>query len=240
MIRGVVQPSRPSQLNTVTRLRDACAIAHRLTRTYSELTKRGHAGKVTAWAAYPLMWMAYLGITSLEANSTVHSGVASLIAPNPVARPRRRLWRGVALVFVLAVGVELLLTRTPAGPRIAVSIIGAACVAAWAVEMVVVWRISGKAGPLKATQRQVRELVAGPVVRGGTFAAWPHPSKQFGPLLDDALDELRRDGVSLLVQARDDDLAATYLRHGAVQPDPSQPRHIMWLASRYEPKQMNP
>lgn len=231
MIRDVVQPDRPTQLNTVTRLRDACAIAHRLTRTYSELARRGRGGKVTAWAAYPLMWAAYLGITSLEANSTVHYGVASLIAPNPVARPRRRLWRGVALVFVLAIGVELLLTRTPTGPRIAISIIGGACVAAWAVEMFTVWRISGKAGPLKATHKHLRKLVDGPVVRGGTFAAWPHPSQHFGPLLDDVLDELRRDGVSLLVQARDDELVATYLRHGAVQPDPSQARHIMWLAT---------
>ena len=89
-------PVQPSQLHTVTSLRDACGIAHRLTRTYSELAKRGRGGRVTAWAAYPLMWTAYLGIVSLEANSTVYAGVASLIAPNPVSPPRRRLWRGVA------------------------------------------------------------------------------------------------------------------------------------------------
>lgn len=226
-------PAEQSRLHTVTRLRDACGIAHRLTRTYSELAKRGRLGRATAWAAYPLMWTAYLGITSLEASSTVFSGVASLIAPNPVGRPRRRLWRGVAFVFVLAVAVEILLTRTPTAVRAATGVVGAACAVAWIVEMRLVWRISGKAGPLRSTHKRVQGLVDGPVVRGGTFGAWPHPSHQFGPLLDDVLDELRRDGISLLVQARDDELAATYVRHGAVQPDPNQPRHVLWHAGHH-------
>lgn len=73
-------------------------------------------------------------------------------------------------------------------------------------------------------------MASGPIVCGGTFGAWPQRSGQFGPLLDDVLAELRRDDINLLVQARDDQLAATYLRHGAVQPNPHEPRHLVWLA----------
>jgi hypothetical protein len=76
-------------LQTVTRLRDACRIGHRLTRTYSELRKRGRAGELVSAGAYPLMWVAYVGITCLEAGSTVHRGPASLIAPMPPSHARR-------------------------------------------------------------------------------------------------------------------------------------------------------
>src|SRR4051812_13988399 len=50
-------------------------------------------------------------------------------------------------------------------------------------------------------------------------------------LLEDTLAELRRGGITLLVQARDNGLADTYIRHGAVRPDPSHPRHLAWLSS---------
>lgn len=219
------------QLQTVTRLRDACRIGHRVTRTYSELRKRGRWGPLVSAGAYPLMWMAYAGITCIEASSTVHSGVASLIAPNPVSRPRRHLWRGVLLIVVLAIGVIELLTRTPPTVRHVLSVAGVLCVLAWAAELASGWRISRQAGSLKFTEERVRGLVAGPVVRGSTFAAWPQHSGQFGPLLDDVLAELRRDGVTLLVQARDDGLAETYVRHGGVRPELARPRHVAWLNS---------
>jgi hypothetical protein len=226
----VVQAARSSQLQTVTRLRDACRIAHRLTRAYSELRKRGRAGALVSAGAYPITWLAYVAVTCIQASDTVHAGVASLIAPNPVARPRRRLWRGLVLVFVLAVGVTQLLTRPPADVRHVVDVLGGLCVLAWLAEMCVSWRIGHQAGSLEVTEKLLREQVIGPVARGGMFAAWPHPSGQFGPLLDEVIEELRRDGVTLLVQARDDELAAAYLRHGAVRPNDSEPRHLVWLA----------
>jgi hypothetical protein len=45
---------------------------------------------------------------------------------------------------------------------------------------------------------------------------------RFGPLLDDVIEEARRDRVSLLVQPRDDELATTYLHHGAVRLKPQR------------------
>lgn len=229
MIRDV-EAAGAGQLQTVTRLRDACLIGHRLTRAYSELRKHGRAGALVSLAAYPVLWLAYLGITCIEAGSTVHSGVASLIAPNPVARPARRLWRGGLLLFVIVFAVGQLLTQPPLTVRLVAYAVGAVCVAAWLAEVWITRRIGHRAGPLKATEKHVQQLTGGPVERGGTFAAWPHPSGQFGPLLDDVLEELRHDGITLLVQARDDDLVATYLRHGAIQPNPQQPRHLAWLA----------
>jgi hypothetical protein len=82
---------------------------------------------------------------------------------------------------------------------------------------------------LKVTEKRVRAIVAGPVVRGAAFGAWPQHSGQFGPLLTDVLAELRRDGITMPVQARDEGLAETYVRHGGVRPDPSRPRHVAWL-----------
>jgi hypothetical protein len=70
MIGDVVESARASQLQTVTRLREAFAIGHRLTRTYSELSKRGRWGRAASAAAYPLMWVAYVAITCVEAGST--------------------------------------------------------------------------------------------------------------------------------------------------------------------------
>lgn len=214
---------------------------HRITRAYSEWRKRGRAGAIVSAAAYPLMWLAYVAVTCLQASDTVHSGVASLVAPNPVARPRRRLWRGLALVFVIAIGFAELLNRSPDAVRHALQLIGALCALAWAAEMGVSWKIGHQAGPLKATKNQLRGDVTGPIVQGGTFAAWPTSSGQFGPLLDDVIQELHRDGVSLLVQARDDDLAATYIRHGASRPNIDEPRHQAWLAPcdpPHRPEQM--
>jgi hypothetical protein len=93
-------------------------------------------------------------------------------------------------------------------------------VLAWAAELVTSWRLNRQAGSLKTTEQRLRGMVAGDVVGGGTFAAGPQPSGQFGPLLRDVLTELRRDQVTLLVKARDDGLADTYVRHGGVRPDP--------------------
>lgn len=226
----MVEAARTSQLQTVTQLRDACRIGHRLARTYSELRQRGRGTAAASVVAYPLMWMVYVTITCIEASSTVHSGAASLIAPNPVARPPRRLWRGVLLIAVLVIGISQLLAQAPPTLRHVLYIAGGLCVAASFVEVAASWKIGPRAGPLKLTERRVRASVAGSVVRGGTFGAWPQHSGQFGPLLDDVLDELRRDGITLLVQARDEGLVETYIRHGAVQPNPEQPRHIMWPA----------
>jgi hypothetical protein len=228
----MVKVAEGSQLQTVTRLRDACLIGHRVTRTYGELRKRGRWGQLVSAGAYPLMWMAYVGITCLQAGSTVHNGAASLIAPNPVSRPRRRLWRGLLLVALLALGVTELITRTPPAVRQVLSIGGIVCVLAWVAELVASWQLSRQGGSLRSTADRLRRTVAGPVVRGGTFAAWPQRSGQFGPLLSSTLAELNQDGVTLLVQARDDGLAEMYIRHGGVRPDPAWPRHIVWLASR--------
>jgi hypothetical protein len=93
-------------------------------------------------------------------------------------------------------------------------------VLAWAAELVPSWRLNRQAGSLKTTEQRLRGMVGGDVVGGGTFAAGPQPSGQFGPLLRDVLTELRRDQVTLLVKARDDGLADTYVRHGGVRPDP--------------------
>lgn len=219
MIEDVVEAARTSQLQTVTRLRDACRIGHRLTRTYSELRKRGRWGRLVSAGAYPLMWLAYTAITCIEAGSTVHAGVASLIAPNPISRHRRRLWRGLLLIAVLALAITEVLTHTPTGIQYVLYAAGGLCVFAWAAELATGWRISRQAGPLKETETVVRAMVAGPVVRGGTFGAWPQRRGQFGPLFTQTLAELRRVGVTLLVQPRDDDLAETYVRHGGVRPD---------------------
>ena len=174
--RGVVQAARARQLQTVTGLRDACCIGHRLTRTYSELRKRGRAGAIVSAGAYPITWLAYVAVTCIQANDTVHRDVASLIAPNPVTRPRRRLWRGLVLVFVLTVGVVQLLTRLPADVRHVLDVLGGLCVLAWLAEMHTSWTIGRQAGPLKVTEKQLRERVAGPVVRGSMFARGPTPA----------------------------------------------------------------
>jgi len=85
------------------------------------------------------------------------------------------------------------------------------CVLGWLAEMRVSWKIGHQAGPLKVTEKQLRDQVTGPVVRG---------SRTLRALLDEVIEELRRDGVSLLVQARDDELACHVRaqRRGAVAP----------------------
>lgn len=228
MINDVGSAAGTSQLQTVTRLRDAFRIGHRLTRTYSELRTHGRQGQLIAAGAYPLMWLAYFGITCIQANGTVHRGVASLMVPNPISRPSRRLWRGLVVVLVLAVGVVQLLTYTPPALRYGLYVAGGLCVLAWAAELAMSWRISRQAGSLKATEKRVQAMASGTVVRGGIFAAWPQHSGQFGQLLDEVLDELQRDGISLLVQARDVGLADTYVRHGGTRPNPAQPCHVAW------------
>jgi hypothetical protein len=140
------------------------------------------------------------------------------------------VWRGVLLIAALAIGITELLTSTPPDVRHLLYFAGGLCVVAWAVELVMGWKISRQAGSLKATERGCARWspdlwsAAGPSARG------PQHSGQFGPLLADVLAELRRDGITLLVQARDEGLAETYVRHGGVRPDPSRPRHIAWLA----------
>ena len=78
----------------------------------------------------------------------------------------------------------------------------------------------------------MREQVRGPSPRQNVRRLGPQPGGQAAPLLDKVVEELRRDATSLLVQARDDGLAETYLRYGAVQPNPREPRHLVWLAWR--------
>jgi hypothetical protein len=70
------------------------------------------------------------------------------------------------------------------------------------------------------------------VVRGSTFAAWPNHTGAGGELLRAVLDELARDGVSLLVSARADEIARLYVdRFAGTRPNPNQQRHIVWFAS---------
>ena len=232
MIVHVVHAARGSQLQTVSRVRDACRIAHRVTRAYSELRKRGPAGALVSASAYPLMWLSYFALTCLQAGDTVHAGVASMIAPNPVSRPRRQLWRGLLLVAAVVIGFGEIASASSTIVRDGVRTVGTLFVLAWLSEVCCSWKIGHRSGPLKHTMQQLRSQMPGPVVLGGTAAAWPHPSGHFGPLLDAVVDELGRDGISLLVQARDDDLAATYMRRGATRPNPAEPRHLVWLAAR--------
>ena len=229
-IGRMVSAARTGELQNVTRVRDAAAIAHRIVRTFSQLRTRGRTGAIMSAAAYPIEWLAYFSIICLQASDTVHRGVASMIAPNPVDRPVRRLWSGVALAAAAVIGIGELAGHAGPHLRDALYGLGAVCVAAWAVELAVSWHPRRRAGSLKTTEKLVRTMVAGPVVRGESFAAWPQHSGDFGPLLDAVVAELRRDGVTLLVQADNDELARTYVHHGAVRPDPGQPRHVAWLA----------
>jgi hypothetical protein len=229
--RDVVQTARIGELESITRLRDAAVIAHRIVRTFSELRTRGRAGAVASVVAYPIEWLAYFTIICVQASSTVHSGVASMIAPNPVARPARRLWAGIALAAGTVIGVGEVLGHANAGVRDGYYGVGGLWLVAWALEVLVGWHPGRQPGSLKSTEKLVRGMVTGSVVRGESFAAWPQHSGEFGPLLDSVVAELGRDGVTLVVQARNNKLADTYVRHGGVRPDPDQPRHIAWLAS---------
>jgi hypothetical protein len=220
-----------SELQNVTRVRDAAVIAHRTVRTFSQLRTRGRLGAFLAAAAYPIEWLAYFGIICLQAGDTVHCGVASMIAPNPVDRPNRRLWSGVALATAVVIAVGALLSHVSSGVRFSLYGLGAICLVAWASELLVSWQPERRAGSLKSTEKLLHTMVDGPVVRGESFAAWPQRSGEFGPLLDAVVAELRRDGVTLVVEADNDALAQTYVHHGGVRPDPEQPRHIAWLAA---------
>lgn len=134
----------------------------------------------------------------------------SRVRPAPwISRPRRCLWRGVLLVGALAIVVLQFLTRTPTDVRHGLYVAGGLCVLAWAAELVTRWRISRLAGSLKTTEKHVRDLIAGPLVRGGTFGAWPQHSGQFGVLLDEVIEELQLTALSGLHHVAD---------HRAVQP----------------------
>lgn len=226
------------ELHTVRRLRDALAIAHRLTRTYSTLrTARLPVLRPLQWAAYPLVWFSFFTMVSYYAGQAVHHGVAVVIVGNPVTRPHRSpLWRGLAAslaILIAAMGLEVyLVAGGPVDHIVAAPL--ALCLVIGFGQMLAGTLTHLGHGSLHATEKKIasNRAVSGPILRGHTFGAWPQNSHQFSPLFDAVLAEARESGVSLLVDARDAGVAEIYVnRFSGTTPDPRHPLHIAWITS---------
>lgn len=223
------------ELPTVRRLRDAAAIAHRLTRTYSRLREKQPPARFAQWPAYPLSWISYFALVSLMAGNAVHHGVAVAVVPNPVTRRRRwPLVRGLAAALAILVVVLAVTDYAAAGDGIiahaTLAVLGVCLLAsAWEFGC---QRPAEHHGPLRRTEKLLATTagVRGPIVRGHTFGAWPRNSHQFSPLFDAALAELRTTGVTLILDARDDEMAAMFVnRFHGTRPNPAYARHIAWI-----------
>ena len=233
-------PSPASQLHelhTIHRLRDAARTAHRLTRTYSTLREaKRTALRPLQWPAYPLVWFHFFVGMSYFASQAVRHGVAVVVVPNPVLAGRRRprpLLRGLLAAVALAVAV-LLLTAYLAvlGLGLAAVALLAVCFAVGAEQLIAGLIGHAGHGPLHETEKVLAAngTLAGPIVRGHTFGAWPQESHDFSALFDAVLAELCRSHVSLIVNARDYRVRAMYLdRFNGTAPNPQRPWHIAWI-----------
>lgn len=227
------------ELHTIRRLRDAARTAHRLTRTYSTLREAKRTTlRPLQWPAYPLVWFHFFGGVSYFASQAVHHGVAVVVVPNPVLPGRRRprpLLRGllaaVALVFaVLFLMVYLAVLDLDLG--LAAIAVLAVCFVVGAVQLGAGLIGHAGHGPLRETEKILAAdgTLAGPIVRGHTFGAWPRKSGDFSALFEAVLAELHRTRVSLIVDARDEDVRAMYLnRFQGTAPNPERPWHVAWI-----------
>ena len=215
------------ELHTVRRLRDAATIAHRLTRTYSRLREnKQRPARFAQWPAYPLSWINYFALVSLMAGNAVHHGVAVAVVPNPVTRWRRwPLVRGLAAALAILVVVLAVTDYAAAGDGIiahAVLAVLGVCLLASAWEFRCQRPAEGHGPPAdRETAHHDRRLPRAdrPRPHLRCVAAKLAPVR---PLFDAALTELRTTGVTLIVDARDDETAAIICR--TIPWHQSQPR----------------
>ena len=173
MIRMWCNAAQTSQLQSVTQLRQACRISHRLTRTTASCASTAvsaHSSPPALPADLDRLPRDHLraGEQHRALRRRVADRTESGLATQPPAVARR------------AAGLRARRRRPPAAQPHAprhqsrLELAGAFCVLAWIAETSASWKISRQSGPLKSTEKQIRAIVAGPVVRGAMFGAWPH------------------------------------------------------------------
>ncbi len=225
---------------SVTTVRQASVIAYRWALTFSRLYEWW---KPAGWLALPMTWSVNMVVIGLHAGDIQQLGAAAMQAPNPVARPKRRLWCAVLLSGFVLVLVALLMTLVAqlviglmpllASAHLAVVVVtvvvlGPAGATAFDVVMVGVWQSGGN---LRQSEPDLRRRVDGPVVIGAMFGAWPRRTGAGRLLLAAVLAEQRAAGVTMLVSARDEQTANWYVgEHLGERVDPEHHcLHIAWI-----------
>lgn len=239
-------PTRPVLLREVTTLRQASRIAWCWARTFSTLRTRRRSLRWLQWFSFVVTWWANLLVVGIRAGDVVHcqlddadagspkrAAYAAVIAGNAVTRPPRRLWRAIALAAALIVclaGVAWLAAQLPLVSDLVTVLLLLVAIATLADRWPAM-AIHRRGGNIARTRTALRQQHPGELQVLSMLGAWP-PGHHLGwPLFDIVLHEYATTGVSVVLVARDAELAAQYVDRGGIVADPTTPLHIAWLHS---------
>lgn len=186
-----------------------------------------------AWPALPLWWLLLLGIIGTDAAAVVECDVAAMRAPNPLTRPRRRLWSALIGAFVIAVGGGVWFGVYPPGPPLVAETLRGfvvLCALAGIAEVVMSVWIERGAGDAETVRRTVQDTVGRrPVVVGAYLGAWPRATGAGTTLMKLVLVEQAAADVSMVAKSRGKKISDWYVRElGAVRLDTGHPLLVGW------------
>lgn len=226
----VSTPSTQIELIPVTSLLQASRIAGRWAATFSRLRK---CWSPLGWLSFPAAWWRNMLLLGACAGDVVQNGVAAAQIPNPPVRPPRRLWSVLVTAAATFAAVLLVIWAASHSGTAQLVVLVVAALGAIATLVDELWAgwVRRRGGRLKDTKAQLSQSLAGPLVIGAMFGAWPRRTGAGGELLDAALSELAAAKVSMLVLARDKKLAGKYVERGGIRVNPEHPLHIAWINS---------
>jgi len=242
--RQMATPTRPVLPCKVTTLRQASRIAWCWARTFSTLRTRRRTIRWLQWFSFVVTWRANLLVLGLRAGDVVHcqlddvdasspkrAAYAAVIVGNPVTRPPRRLWRAIALAAALIIclaGVAWLAAQLPLVSDV-VTVLLPLVVVATVADRWPARAIHRRGSNIARTRTALRQQHPGELQVLSMLGAWPRGHHLGWPLFDVVLGEYASSGVSVVLVALDDELAAQYVARGGIVADPATPLHIAWL-----------
>jgi hypothetical protein len=234
------------ELRPVTTVREASRIAWRWGRAFSTLRTRGRRLTWLQWFSYPANWLAgmlvlgvrgtdvrQLEVSYVDQRGRRRRAIGAVSAPNPVTRPSRRSWRSLATAGATLGGVILLgaLPGLPAAASLLAIVVILLIAVAFIADRVPAQRIHNRAGKVADTKAELERRYprAAPIQVLSMLGSWPHGHGAGWPLFDAVLHEYGQSGVSMMLMARDAELAQQYVARGGVVVDANRPLNIAWL-----------